>query len=460
MDKFVVEQLTYIKELADDLQACFIDDDAYSRTPSPTEWRRAGRTVRQISLACHELFGYASACRILYIDDARNSLRVVSSTQTETKTPDAGTSDEDEHNVAFFTFTEQEIQKMPKKFRRYFRINGRWVTMRRRKRGRTSCSYEIRYRRDGYNISAGGKTEELATERFIRKLHELETGVQQSKAPTTFHAFAMFYFENYRKRKVKPLTYKNDLMRYNNHIKNLFPSVPLSSINDVMIQNVIDKYQDAGQVKTAKELLSLFSCIFRYAIDHGILHRNPARLVITEEHEGEHGKALTKAEERLLLSSVEGTTYHVPFAVALYTGLRPCEYRTARIEGDFIVAQAMKQHSKKVIYKRIPISPMLAPHLDGVSELYFPHKSNIVARFKAILPDHKLYDLRTTFDTRCEEFHVEDLARKLWMGHSIDKLRRTYADLPDEWFLKEISKLFYDLPPILPPKETGDSSKK
>ena len=332
---------------------------------------------------------------------------------------------------------------MPKKFKNYFKINGRWVTMRRRKRGRTSCSYEIRYRRDGYNISASGKTEEEARNRFIERLHEIETGAEEIKVPNTFHAFAMFYFENYRIRKVKPLTYKNDLMRYNNHLKDLFPNIKLTRINDVMIQNIVDKYQEEGHVKTAKELVSLLSCIFRYAIDHGIMQRNPAKLVITDEHEGEHGKALTKDEERKLLASVEGTIYLVPFAVALYTGIRPCEYRTARIEGDFIVAQAMKQHSKKVIFKRIPISPMLKPYLEGVTELYFPHKKNLNVNFKAVLPGHKLYDLRTTFNTRCEEFHVEDLARKMWMGHSIDKLRRTYADLPDEWFLKEISKIFY-----------------
>lgn len=372
----------------------------------------------------------------------RTQLRVITPSSTETKEKDADeTAPNVEEGIQFFT--EKEINSMPKKFRSYFKINGRWVTMRKRKRGKRSCSYEIRYRRDGYNISASGQTEELARERFLEKLHQLETGTAPVKVPTTFHAFALFYFENHRIRKVKPQTYKNDLMRYNNHLKDLFPTLPIRSINDVMIQGIIDKYQNIGQVKTAKELLSLFSCIFRYAIEHGIIQRNPARLVITEEHEGEHGVALTKDEERKLLASLEGTIYLIPFAVALYTGIRPCEYRTARIEGDFIVAQAMKQHSKKVIYKRIPISSMLKPYLENVSELYFPNKKSMNRRLKAVLPKHKMYDLRTTFDTRCEEFHIEDLARKMWMGHSIDKLRRTYADLPDEWFLKEISKISY-----------------
>ena len=50
-------------------------------------------------------------------------------------------------------FTKKEILKMPKKFREQFKLNGYWVTIRQRIRGKTSCNYELRYRRNGYNIS-------------------------------------------------------------------------------------------------------------------------------------------------------------------------------------------------------------------------------------------------------------------------------------------------------------------
>ena len=354
---------------------------------------------------------------------------------------DEGTSPKEETGIIYFT--EKELKSMPKKFRSQFNIDGRWVTLRKRKRGKTSCTYEIRYRRNGYNISVSAKSEELVRQRFIDRINEKENGFQQIKVPTTFHEFAIFYFENYRKRKVSELTYKFDLRKYERHLQPVFKSVSLRSINNEMCQAIIDKYNAKGLRKTAKELSSLLSGIFTYAVNHGIIPRNPIKLVINQPYESKHGAAFTKEEERLFLQSLEGTPFLTAGAVILYTGLRPCEYKTARIEGKFIVAINAKRKTGKVEYKRIPISPMLEPYLKGVTEFYMPHDKTMERRLKAVLPHHKLYDMRTTFNTRCEEFHVNDLARRMFMGHSLDKLRKTYTDLPDDWFITEIKKIRY-----------------
>ena len=42
--------------------------------------------------------------------------------------------------------------------------------------------------------------------------------------------------------------------------------------------------------------------------------------------------------------------------LALYTGLRPNELYTAKIEGNFIVAINSKRKNRKLEYKKIPIS--------------------------------------------------------------------------------------------------------
>ena len=340
-------------------------------------------------------------------------------------------------------FTTKEINLMPKKFRTQFNIDGRWVTLRKRIRGKTSCSFEIRYRRHGYNVSVSAKSEDLVRQRFIEKINQLENGVQTPKVPNTFHEFAMFYFENYRKRKVAELTFKFDVQKYNNHLRNVFQSMPLRAINNEMCQAIIDKYNDKGQRKTAKELSSLLSGIFNYAVNHGIIPRNPIKLVINQPYESKHGVAFTKEEEKIFLQSLEGTPYQVGAAVVLFCGLRPCEYKTARLEGEFIVAVNAKRKNGKVEYKRIPISPMLAPFLEGKTSLNMPSERVVERLLKNVLPHHTLKDMRTTFNTRCEEFHVEDLARRMFMGHSLEILRRTYTDLPDSWFLAELKKIRY-----------------
>ena len=59
------------------------------------------------------------------------------------------------------------------------------------------------------------------------------------------------------------------------------------------------------------------------------------------------------------------------------------------------------------------------------------------------LPNHKLYDLRTTFYTRCDEYGVAVPARDEFVGHSLGALGNAYTDLSDEYLLKEGAKFKY-----------------
>ena len=74
----------------------------------------------------------------------------------------------------FLKFTEKEIFKMPKPFRKIFRVDGNKAHVRKRADGRYKCSFEIRYAKKPYNkhpISASGATLEIAKARFIEKLN-------------------------------------------------------------------------------------------------------------------------------------------------------------------------------------------------------------------------------------------------------------------------------------------------
>ena len=64
-------------------------------------------------------------------------------------------------------FTEQEINKMPKTFRKEFRTDGCTARIRKRKVSKNAYSYEIRYRRNGYNVCVTDKNLENAKKKFI-----------------------------------------------------------------------------------------------------------------------------------------------------------------------------------------------------------------------------------------------------------------------------------------------------
>lgn len=116
-------------------------------------------------------------------------------------------------------FTQKELSKMPKQFKNLFKTNGVRAHIRKRIRN-NSVDYEIRYRGNGYNISASGLTVVEAKAKFIKKLQEYKNGYTPAlpNVPTTFDKFALYYFENFRKRKVTPATYSKDLLRLKGYI--------------------------------------------------------------------------------------------------------------------------------------------------------------------------------------------------------------------------------------------------
>ena len=340
----------------------------------------------------------------------------------------------------YLEFTQKEISSMPQKYRKMFRVGKLRAYMRERRRG-GSINYEVRCRMDDINISAGGTTKEEARQRFIEKLNALEHGVKTT--PTKFGDFIEFYFENFRKRKVAANTYKADYDRVKKHILPALGEMRLSAITPSVCQAFIDKFSDRG--KTAQELFSLLSQTFKCAIAHHLIQFSPLDTLIRPTHESVNGTALTREQEAQLLSETP-EKYREAFAIALYTGLRPNEYETLRRDGDMLIAKNSKRKNRKIEYKRIPICPMLRPYISESPSM--PCPKTLWNAFKKLFPDHTLYDLRTTFNTRCVECHVDDNARKLMMGHSLGRLANAYTDVSDEFLRQEAEKLFYPFPKI------------
>lgn len=342
-------------------------------------------------------------------------------------------------------FTKKEIESMPVKFKKEFRIDGCTARIYVRKESNHSTKYDIKYRRNGYNICATGPTLEITKERFLEKLKEADNFRKNSKngVPIKLDEFTKYYFEKFRKRKVAPETLRLDNSRYKNYIKPHFNNKLIAKITPVECQNLIDKINEEGYGKTADEVYSLLSCIFKFAIANYIIEKNPLNAILHIQHERNHGTALTKEEEKKLLNETEGTDLQLMFAIALYTGMRPNEFETAIIEGNFIRCINSKRKNKKIEYKKIPITPMLQPYMQNIKELHFYTKETLREKIKDYLPNHILYDLRTTFYTRCTECGVADAARNEFVGHSLGVLGNTYTDLSDDFLYNEGQKINY-----------------
>lgn len=318
------------------------------------------------------------------------------------------------------------------------KIKGVSITQKPRKDGR----YQGYYTDGKTKQFVYGRTKEEVCEK-IQKL--LKTGIKAKQktvngVPIEFDGFAQYYFDNFRKRKVSPATLKADLYRYNGYIKPLFGKRTLKSITAKECQDLIDRITANGKGKTADEVYSLLSIIFKGAIKHGIIARNPLDIVFHKAHERVNGKVLKIDDIKRLTASK--SKYLTLYLIALYTGLRPNEYEKFEIDGEFIQAVNSKRKNGKTEFKRIPIMHELKPLLTG-DFTKIPQYERLRVEFKRILPEFSLKDLRKTFNSRCIECGINETARKIWMGHALGELGKAYTELSDDFYLQEAKKFYF-----------------
>lgn len=268
---------------------------------------------------------------------------------------------------------------------------------------------------------------------------KLNKTVNVNGIPTGFKTFTLFYFEKFRKKKVASKTYEGDLSRLKNHIFSVWNNKSIKSITPCDVQEVLDHLTQQGKSKTAQELYFLLNVIFKGAIVHGILNKNPLSIVYLEKYEKKHGCALNTVELAEFKKKIAGSYCEQSFYILLYTGLRPNELASVKIDGAFIVARNSKRKNKKVEYKKIPINPVLKPFLERPLTLSSPDYLRRI--FKSIMPNHILYDLRTTFYSKCVELGVLLPALNHFIGHSSGVLAETYTTLSDEYLLAEGEKI-------------------
>lgn len=345
----------------------------------------------------------------------------------------------------FVYFTDKEILQMPKTFKKIILANRKRCRVRVHVSGKNTTTYELRYRRDGFELSACGKTIELAKAKMIEKMKQAKPKPKRSSeydVPTKFQEFAEYYNEKFRKRKLAPETYYKNKNRYHNHIFPAIGNMEIARITPTICQNFLDDLFARGLKKTASEAFSMMNVVFKGALAHGIIERNPLDIVVLEKYDQEHGKALSREEEAALMNDVQGTPRGILYAICLYTGLRPNELRKPiKIEGRLLIAVNSKRKGQKIEYKRIYICDKLAAILKSVDDIPSLHDKYLSTEFPKHCPGHRLYDLRVTFNTRCKELGVADHAREHFMGHSLGALGEAYTDLSDEYLLSEGKKL-------------------
>lgn len=340
-------------------------------------------------------------------------------------------------------FTKKEIESMSKTFKREFIANGMAAHIIERPSGKRGSFYEIRYRRNGYDIAVSNKELKTAKAMFIEATQNLPPPDVIAKNKFSF-GYITDEWLRYKHGKVAEDTWKG----YESQIRRFIPprfkdkpikSIRTSDIDDIM--NALDtprKYED---------MRIIFNSIFKYAKASGIITYNPVEMIPFKRAERENRDRLTNGQIKIFLTNLQAPLFDKVrnFALAMYFfGLRPCEIdEEAQFENGFLICRNRKRKNGKKAYKKIPIPRQAEKFFDFNSPLKSPLSyDRTLDIMKKALPEGVIpYQLRHTFASICDE-KVKREVVELWMGDSPERLvGKTYVHYSDEFMRNEMDKV-------------------
>ena len=130
------------------------------------------------------------------------------------------------------------------------------------------------------------------------------------------------WMENELLGQVKSSTYQIYRTQINKHILPTLGDLPLTQITPVLAYEFTEGLRTAGlSVSTVRGVLRLLSAALRYAVDEGILRRNPCRRLRIRQEEPREQRVLSRSEQAKVRQAADQCG-DLPTLLSLYTGMR------------------------------------------------------------------------------------------------------------------------------------------
>ena len=339
-------------------------------------------------------------------------------------------------------FTQQEISKMASTFKKEFIANGLCAHVIKRESGKKTVCYEIRYRSNGYDISASSTDLNIAKSKFLAKTTSKEIDKYRTgkyKLPENLFRSIFEEWYQYKKGTICDKEHKRFQVNFYSLPQEL-QNKPIGEIKTIDLDRIMKDVKP----RKYEELRTLFNGIFKYAMASGIIQHNPVALIKFKRAERQNREALSEDEIKAFLGRVKEAKFDNirQFAYTLYFfGLRPCEIdEETHREGDFLIARNRKRKNGKIEYKKIPIPTQAQGLIDWDKPLTTDlHRLKINDIMKELLADKTAYCLRHTFATICQQYIRPDIV-DIWMGDSTTRLvGRVYTHFPDKFMREQMN---------------------
>lgn len=347
-------------------------------------------------------------------------------------------------------FSKEEVDRMSNSFKKQFIVD-MVAHITKRPSGKNGFIYEIRYRKNGYNISASSSDLTIAKAKFIEAARNLSKQKRQPKAKKRDVSFGKIAREwlDFKKGKISEKCWKSYKTMVETKFNENWLSTPITDIHTSDLDSYMRQFHD--KPRAYEDMRTIFSSVFKYAIASGIISHNPLELIPFKRAERIARGGLSKKQIYAFLERLKEPRFEKirQCAYAMYFfGLRPSELdHEAHFDNGFLIARNRKRKGGKVEYKKIPIPQQAQGLLDLSKPITMPYVySKFAHLMKEALGEENLtsYNLRHTFASLCAEKVREEVV-EIWMGDSPERLvGKYYIHYSDEFMKEQMSKVeFY-----------------
>lgn len=190
------------------------------------------------------------------------------------------------------------------------------------------------------------------------------------------------------------------------------------------LQKVID---DCPLKHASKEhIVNLFKGMYDYADANDLCDKKYSDYVkINTPDDDESGTPFTTNEIQKIWENSDGNTILQGVLIMIYSGYRIAAYQKLEIN---LTEQYFKGGVKTRAGKGriVPFNSIIVPFINPDLELFTMSTDTFRNRFKEELekigiPNHTPHDCRHTFSWLCDVFKVDELSKKMILGHSLGK---------------------------------------
>ena len=162
----------------------------------------------------------------------------------------------------------------------------------------------------------------------VKKKLVLKKAEQTEAAPTangncqsTVGEWLIYWMENELLGSVKQSSYQTYTNLLNRYLLPNIGSVRLSAVTPGIINEFVECLESSGMAcSTVKSAYRLLAAAMRYALDEGMILKNPCRNIRIQRPEQAEQRVLTRAEQEMLRNSASDSD--LPAILSLYTGMR------------------------------------------------------------------------------------------------------------------------------------------